>query len=176
MSEQRPNPEVAITLRRIRREDDPAVAAIIRAVMTEFGAVGEGYSIEDPEVDAMFDAYQQPRAAFWVVESDGEILGCGGYAPLKGGAPDTCELQKMYFLPPLRGRGAGRRLMHRCLDGARKNGFRLCYLETLGNMDAARRLYRHFGFSDIDAPLGATGHGGCDRWMVLELDDTETAS
>ncbi len=167
---------MSLAFRRIRREDNRAVAGIIRAVMTEFGAVGEGYSIEDPEVDAMFEAYQQAGAAFWVVESAGNILGCGGYAPLKGGAPDTCELQKMYFLPSLRSRGAGRRLMHRCLEGARSDGFRLCYLETLGNMDAARRLYRHFGFRDIDAPLGATGHGGCDRWMVLELNDTESAS
>ncbi len=65
--------------------------------------------------------------------------------------------------------------MQRCLDGARSDGFRWCYLETLGNMHAARRLYRQFGFREIDAPLGATGHGGCDRWMVLALDDTETA-
>jgi putative acetyltransferase len=165
------NDDDTIVLRLIEREDDPAVASIIRAVMTEFGAVGQGYSIEDPEVDTMFATYHRPRAAFWVIETSGEIAGCGGYAPLKGGEPDTCELQKMYFLPALRGRGMGQRLMHHCLEGARTDGFRRIYLETLENMDAAGRLYRHFGFQEIDSPLGATGHCGCDRWMVLDLDN-----
>lgn len=149
--------------------DDPAIAGIIRTVMTEFGAVGEGYSIEDPEVDAMFAAYDRPGAAFWVVERDGEVLGCGGIAPLKGGTPDTCELQKMYFLAPLRGLGVGAELLRICLVEARKLDYRQCYLETLDSMISARRLYRRYGFRDIDAPLGATGHCGCDRWMVVDL-------
>ena len=149
--------------------DNPAVAGIIRVVMTEFGAVGEGYSIEDPEVDTMFEAYYRPGAEFWVVELDGEVLGCGGYAPLKGGESDTCEIQKMYFLDTLRGRGLGSTLLRRCIEAARDAGYRLCYLETLESMDAARRLYRHYGFEDRNAPLGATGHCGCDRWMVLDL-------
>lgn len=156
-------------IRPIRQEDDPAVAAIIRTVMTEFGAVGEGYSIEDPEVDAMYAAYDQPRSAFWVVERDGEVLGCGGFAPLKGGDPDTCELQKMYFLPGLRGLGLGARLLELCLEQATAAGYQVCYLETLGTMHGARKLYRRYGFEERDAPLGSTGHCGCDRWMVLEL-------
>ena len=160
-------------IRPSRPGDDPAIANIIRTVMTEFGAVGEGYSIEDPEVDAMFGAYDHPRAAFWVVELDGEVLGCGGIAPLKGGGPETCELQKMYFLNALRGLGAGSALLRQCLAKARELAFRQCYLETLDSMGAARRLYRRYGFGDIDAPLGATGHCGCDRWMVLDLTDDE---
>jgi putative acetyltransferase len=51
-------------LRPIAVADNPAVAQIIRTVMTEFGAVGKGYSIEDPEVDAMYEAYQDPRSAY----------------------------------------------------------------------------------------------------------------
>jgi len=42
------------------RTDNPAVAGIIRDVMTEFGAVGRDYSISDPEVEAMFEAYPAP--------------------------------------------------------------------------------------------------------------------
>ena len=33
------------------------MARIIRDVMTEFGAVGDGYSIMDSEVNSMFEAY-----------------------------------------------------------------------------------------------------------------------
>ncbi len=156
-------------IRPIRPEDNPAVAAIIRAVMTEFGAVGPGYSINDPEVDTMFEAYDRPGAAFWVIEREGRVEGCAGIAPLKGGEADTCELQKMYFIPGLRGLGLGARLMDLCLREAAAAGYRQCYLETLASMSGARRLYRGYGFTDIDQAMGATGHCGCDRWMVREL-------
>ena len=59
--------------------------------------------------------------------------------------------------------------MARCLDAARGFGFRQCYLETLTGMDAAQSLYHRSGFTRIDHPLGATGHGGCDRYYVLDL-------
>ncbi len=58
-------------IRPIDAADDAAVAALIRTVMTEFGAVGCGFSIGDPEVDAMSSAYPPPRAAFFVVEVGG---------------------------------------------------------------------------------------------------------
>jgi putative acetyltransferase len=43
------------------------------------------------------------------------------------------------------------------------------YLETLKTMTAARRLYESFGFEPRLAPLGATGHFGCDAWFVREV-------
>ena len=93
----------------------------------------------------------------------------GGVAPLVGGDPGTCELRKMYFLPAARGIGAGAAMMARCLQTAREFGFSRCYLETLGGMDAAMRLYERTGFRRLDAPLGATGHGGCNTFYLLDL-------
>jgi len=69
----------------------------------------------------------------------------------------------------LRGTGSGGRLLARILEAARTAGYRQCYLETLGSMEAARRLYVKHGFSDIDTPLGKTGHSACNRWMVRDL-------
>ena len=42
-------------------EDNAAVATVIRTVMPEFGACGEGFAINDPEVDYMHRAYAAPR-------------------------------------------------------------------------------------------------------------------
>ena len=159
----------AWSIRPIRAEDDARVAAIIRTVMPEFGATGCGFAINDPEVDWMTRAYAAPRSAYFVVERDGEVLGGGGVAPLEGGPDDTCELRKMYFLPEARGLGAGAAMMARCLDAARGFGFARCYLETLGGMDAAMTLYERSGFGRIDAPMGATGHGGCNTFYLREL-------
>jgi len=159
----------AFLIRPIEPRDDAAMAAIIRAVMPEFGADGPGFAIHDAEVDAMCVAYAQPRCSYFVVERDGVVVGGGGVAPLAGGEADVCELRKMYFLPQARGIGAGTAMMQRCLDAARAHGFRRCYLETLTGMDAAQALYQRSGFVPICAPLGGTGHHGCDRWFIREL-------
>ena len=156
-------------IRPIEAGDDAAMAGIIRAVMPEFGACGDGFAINDPEVDWMSRAYAQPRSAYFVLESGGVVVGGGGVAPLEGGDADTCELRKMYFLPEARGLGAGAAMMARCLEAARAAGFRRCYLETLAGMDAAMKLYERSGFRRIPGPMGATGHGGCNTFYLLAL-------
>lgn len=158
-----------LSFRRIQPVDDAAVAAIIRTVMPEFGAVGPGFAINDPEVDFISRAYSGPRAAYFVVVDDRQrVVGGGGVAPLAGAPDEVCELRKMYFLPEARARGAGEALLRQCLQTARELGFRRCYLETLTGMDAARRLYQKLGFAKTCA-MGATGHHGCDRFYLLEL-------
>jgi putative acetyltransferase len=91
-------------------------------------------------------------------------------APLRNGPADVCELQKMYFLPGARGRGLGERMIQACLAEARRLGYRTCYLETLSGMDAAQKLYARMGFRPICGPMGSTGHHGCDKWFILDLE------
>ena len=158
-------------IRPIRRDDDAAVAAIIRDVMTEFFCNREGFAIHDAEVQAMSQAYPGGRAQFYVVESLGEALGCGGFGPLAGAPPDEqiCELRKMYFRTALRGRGLGERLLRLLIAQMREQGYRTCYLETTGQMHKARVLYERLGFVAIGGPLGKTGHSACDRFYVRDL-------
>ncbi|MGE3854238.1 MAG: GNAT family N-acetyltransferase [Planctomycetota bacterium] len=164
--------QAAYRIRPIRRADEPAVAAIIRRVMTEHGASGEGFSIMDPEVDHMHAAYRGPRAGFSVVEhiATGRLAGVAGFARLAGSDdPTICELRKMYYLPELRGLGLGARMMQLVLADAAAAGFDTCYLETLNSMHRARRLYEAFGFRPLPGPLGCTGHTRCDSWYSLDL-------
>ena len=155
-----------LTLRPITPADNPAVARIVRTVMPEFGCVGEGFSINDPELEDMYTTYHQPRSAFYVLEEDASPVGVGGYAPLTGGDDSVCELRKMYLLPEARGKGGGKLIMEACLAGAQKAGFTAMYLETVTAMTTAAQVYRKYGFAPIDGPMGATGHGGCDRFML----------
>ena len=165
----------AFSIRPMAPTDNRVVAEIIRSVMTEFGAVGQGYSIEDPEVDAMYEAYQTPRSCFYVVTTPDRVVGCGGLGPLLGGDSETCELKKMYYLPLARGRGLGRRLLERLIGDARALGYRQMYLETLVRMEGANRLYRKLGFVPLAGPWGATGHCGCDHFYVLDLATSPSA-
>ena len=157
------------SIRECQPADAAAIRDIIRRVMTDIGAVGPGYAIVDPEVEDMPAAYANPRAAYFVVEQDGQVLGGAGIAPLTGAEPSVCELRKMYFLDALRGKGAGRALLKHCLDTARERGFRQCYLETLPHLDAACHLYEQAGFQRIDAAMCNTGHFGCNRFYLIDL-------
>jgi len=158
-----------LSIRLIEKKDNAVIAEIIRLVMTEFEAVGCGYSINDSEVDDMYTAYASERFAFYVVELNGRVLGCGGFGPLTNAEQDTCELRKMYFKSELRGLGVGTKLLKLCLDEAAKAGFRHCYLETMDTMEQAQRLYGKHGFGYLDKPMGKTGHSSCGTWMAREL-------
>lgn len=157
------------TIRAIQKRDNRQIARVIRDVMTEFKAVGEGYSINDPEVDDMFGNYRDDRSCYFVVVHQEQVVGGGGIGPLAGGDRLTCEVRKMFFLPTARGVGLGRRLLTMLLDEARCRDYQRCYLETLERMWQANELYRQTGFQELDKPLGNTGHGRCERWYVYNL-------
>ncbi len=155
--------------RPIQKKDNLQMARVIREVMTEYQAVGEGYSIMDPEVDDMYGFYKNKQSCFYVIELNGEVVGGGGIAPLAGGDPEVCELRKMYFLPSTRGLGLGKKMLLLMLDKAREKGFKVCYLETLDRMWRANQLYSNNGFKALKKPMGNTGHCGCDRWYAFDL-------
>jgi len=163
------NTALAYSIRPIAATDNAAMAGVIRTVMPEFGASGPGFAIHDPEVDDMAGAYAMPGCAYFVVERDGRVCGGGGIAPLLGDSTGICELRKMYFLPELRGLGAGSELIRLCLGRARNLGYTRCYLETLTGMDAAQKLYEMHGFERIASALGNTGHFGCNRFYLRAL-------
>lgn len=156
-------------IRPIEPGDDEAVRDLVQTVMPEFGCEGPGFAISDPEVHHMHAAYAGSGAGYLVLERAGRVVGGAGFAPLEGGEVGVCELRKMYFLPEARGQGQGRRLLQAVLEAARGAGYTRCYLETTPQMEAAQALYRAAGFKRLDAPMGATGHHGCDVWYVLGL-------
>jgi putative acetyltransferase len=156
-------------IRLIRREDNPQIAKIIRTVMPEFGASGQGFAIHDKEVDDMFEAYSREGCAYYVCEVEGRIVGGGGVAPLEGGDSSTCELKKMYFLSEARGKGLGAKVLQACLQSAKELGYKTCYLETFNTMSQAMKVYEQHGFKKINGPMGNTGHFACDTFYTIEL-------
>jgi len=159
----------ATPLRPMQKTDNPAIAAIIRCVLTEFGCTAPGFAIHDPEVDFIFETYDRAGCAYFVVEHEGVVVGGSGVAPLKGGDADICELQKNYLLPDYRGNGYGLMLFKSCMEAAKALGYKRCYLETLEHMTAARKIYEREGFEQIKEPMGNTGHFACNCWYVKEL-------
>lgn len=159
----------SIRIREIQKLDNAQMAAIVRDVLTDFGAPKIGTAYADPYLDTLFEVYNVPRAIYFVVEKNGKILGGAGIMQLENSDNSICELQKMYFLPELRGLGFGTQLMKLCLEKAIEFGFESCYIETMSYMDAAQKLYRKSGFEYLDHPIGNTGHNSCGVWMLKKL-------
>ncbi|MEG3129767.1 GNAT family N-acetyltransferase [Pantoea cypripedii] len=159
-----------LQVRPITAADNPLIAQVIRAVSAEFGLTADkGYTVSDPNLDRLFELYSEANSAYWIVEHQGQVLGGGGVAPLACSAPDICELQKMYFMPEVRGFGLARDLALRAMDYARQQGFRRCYLETTGSLTRAIKLYESLGFTLIEEALGCTGHVDCEVRMLRTL-------
>lgn len=156
-------------IRQIKKEDNEAVAQLIRSVFDEMEIPKTGTAYEDPYLDLMFEEYNKPRSVYYVIEKENKIIGCCGIAPLENGDSKICELQKMYFLPETRGLGFGTKMMEKCLEAARNFDFEKCYIETMPFMHAAQKLYIRSGFKYLEAPLGNTGHSSCPVWMLKEL-------
>ena len=157
------------TIREIRPEDDPQLADLIKQVMTEIGAIGEGYSINDPEVQAMSQNYTGPRARYFVLVDVDQVLGGGGFARLTDAPQTTCELRKMYFLPGARGLGKAQEMLNLIIDEAKAAGYTKMYLETITGADKAIALYERNGFTKSPCSQGNTGHSGCDTFYERDI-------
>ncbi|MGL4615779.1 MAG: bifunctional helix-turn-helix transcriptional regulator/GNAT family N-acetyltransferase [Shewanella sp.] len=161
--------QMGYLIRQATPEDDAAIAHVIRAVSAEYGLTADkGYSVADPTLDCLSQIYAQPGAHYWVIECAGQVLGGAGIAPLVGN-PGICELQKMYFMPDIRGKGLAKRLALLAFDFARQTGYQSCYLETTAVLTEAVKLYEHLGFQHLSTPLGNTGHDACEIPMLLAL-------
>ena len=158
------------------REIRPIEPADVRALLTiiadsrgEYGIADRGVELLEPADRALYETYQRQRSLYFVALLGGEVVGGAGVAPLAGADPLTCELQRMYLRPEARGRGIGEALLERCLAAARQFLYVRCYLETVTQMQAALEFYARHGFSDLQAPLGQTGHAHNDRWLMRSL-------
>ncbi|MGL4713003.1 MAG: bifunctional helix-turn-helix transcriptional regulator/GNAT family N-acetyltransferase [Shewanella sp.] len=157
-------------IRQATAQDDAAIAKVIRDVSAEYGLTADkGYSVADPTLDCLSEIYAQAGAHYWVIELEGRILGGAGIAPLANNE-GVCELQKMYFMPEIRGKGLATRVALMALDFARETGYQCCYLETTAVLHEAVKRYEKLGFMHLSTPLGNTGHDACEMPMLLKLD------
>jgi putative acetyltransferase len=158
-----------LEIRPIEPADVPALLQIIAESRAEYGIADRVAELLEPADHALYASYQRQRTLYFVALLGGEVVGGAGVAPLAGADPLTCELQRMYLRPDARGRGIGDALLERCLAAAKQFLYVRCYLETVTQMHAALEFYGRHGFRDLQAPLGRTGHGHNDRWMMRTL-------
>ncbi|HET6227656.1 MAG TPA: GNAT family N-acetyltransferase [Bacteroidia bacterium] len=158
-----------ITIRKIRKEDNPAIENIIKQVLTEHGVNKPGTAYYDSSLQHMFEFYSVPKSIYFIAEENNRIVGGGGIFPTDGLPADTCELVKMYLLPEMRGKGVGKSLIQTCLQFAKQAGYKRIYLETMNELSKAVKIYEKTGFELLTGPLGNTGHFACTIRMIKPL-------
>ena len=158
-----------MTIRKIQKQDNQQIAAVIRKVLTELNVPKVGTAYADPQLDFMFETYNEAKSVYFVIENEGKILGGAGVKQLENEEKNICELQKMYVLSDARNLGLGAKLIENCLKKAIEFEFESCYLETMPYMEDAQKLYKKVGFDYIFCPLGNTGHTSCPVWMLKKL-------
>lgn len=157
------------SIRLIEPKDNVALAAVIRAALTEFGANKPGTVYYDPTTDQLFQLFETPGSVYYVAEKDNQILGGCGIFPTVGLPDKTCELVKLYLAPEARGTGLGKALMLKAMAWAKETGYEQVYLETMPELSNAVTMYEKLGYNRLPKSLGNSGHDGCSIWMLKAL-------
>ena len=157
------------TIRPIEKKDNLRVAEIIRECLTEYGGDHRTDTAwGDPYLERFSEVYVLENNAYWVAENEEGLVVAGvGIGPMDG-VDGICELQKMYCMPEYRGKGCNQQLMDKALEFAAKH-YKRCYLETMDNMDRAKRFYVKHGFYQTDETIGSTGHDGCQSHYIIDF-------
>jgi GNAT superfamily N-acetyltransferase len=130
-----------LTHRLARCDDLDALRTLMDAAISELQKLflDEG-QIESSRMIMGLDTQLIDDGAYFVVEADGEIAGCGGWsrrATLYGGdqspgrsaalldpAKDAARVRAMYTHPRLTRKGVGRLILSLCEEAARSKGFK----------------------------------------------------
>jgi len=129
----------------MRIEIDDLSRPAIHALLSEH--LAHMYELSPPEQVFALDLskLKSPDITFWTAWDDELLLGCGA---LKELTPRQGEIKSMRTPAKLRGRGAGRALLHHIIETARQRRYDSLSLETGTHPEflSAQQLYKSAGF------------------------------
>lgn len=160
-----------LTHRLARRADIPALRALMDAAIGELQAPFlTGEQIASSRLIMGIDTQLIDDGTYFIVESDGEIAGCGGWsrrATLYGGdqtpgrsaswldpSHDAARTRAMYTHPRHARQGVGRLVLGLCEQAARAEGF--TRMELMATM-AGVPLYRACGYEAVEPVSDSRG-------------------
>jgi putative acetyltransferase len=133
---------------------------LFRAYAAEYAAsIAESLCFQgfEAELAGLPGRYARPSGCLLLAMAGGEPAGCVAMRDRGGG---TCEMRRLFVLPPYRGRGVGRLLIEEGIRRGERAGYRRMVLDTLPEMVGALALYRGLGFTETapywDCPVERT--------------------
>ena len=162
---------MSLTHRLARREDVPALAALMEAAIAELQKpfLSEGQIASSRAIMGL-DTQLIDDGTYVIVEAEGALAGCGGWSrrtTLYGGdhssrrsaalldpEVDAARIRAMYTHPRHARQGVGRLVLRVCEDAARAAGFkRVELMATLAGVP----LYRSSGYQSHEQVLDDRG-------------------
>ena len=159
-----------LNYRSLTAADDAVLASIIRTSLEQMHLNLPGTAYSDPELDHLSAYYaREPkkRTYFVALDDAGQVVGGVGvaeFAPI----PNCAEIQKLYLIDAVRGKGYGKELMRLAETWSREAGYRQLYLETHSNLQIAIKLYQKLGFTEIERPKEVL-HSTMDHFYINHL-------
>ena len=158
-------------IRNAEAADIPEIERVMRDSIT--GISNRSYDAKQVESALQFVAHLDrdlvDDKTYFVVESDGEIVGCGGWsrrARLYAGsgsssgdarfldpAAEAARIRAMFVVPRFERRGIGRLILERCENDARVAGFRRVELMAMLSGEAMYAACGYRAIEDVPAKL-----------------------
>ena len=168
------NPRPDILVRPPVMEDAPALAELGRRTFIETFVVEDGFAIPYPKADlerfldagfgieATMKRLNEPGAAWWVADRDGELLAYANVGPNGLPHPEAqagdVELRKLYVSRAAQGLGLGSRLLAEALTWMEASVPAAQWIGVWSGNAKAQKLYAAHGFEKVgeyDYPVGA---------------------
>ena len=138
--------------REMTEADNEAVATLVRNNLIQFGLDIPGTVYFDEGLDHLSDYYGTEERRYFVIEDgSGKVIGGIGFARFEP-MEDTAELQKLYLDDSAKGSGLGYELVDFIEGKMRDAGYKVSYLETHDNLQAAIHIYMKSGYVEISRP------------------------
>jgi ribosomal protein S18 acetylase RimI-like enzyme len=147
--------------------DRGAIVALLRQYEAGLG-VSLCFQGFEAELAGLPGAYATPGGQMLLARTpgDGHVIGLVALRCVTG-APDLCEMKRLYVSPSARCLGLGRTLALAIMEEARRLGYARICLDTLPGMAEAQTLYRSLGFSQTIISRPATGVSRAEPTVLL---------
>lgn len=139
------------------------ISALLRSHLQQLAALSPPESMHALDLNAL----RKPEITFWSIWDGEELAGCGALKELDG---EHGEIKSMRTAGRHLRKGVASRMLEHIIQEARRRKYRRLSLETgsMEEFEAARRLYRKFGFRECGTFVGYVEDPN-SVFMTLEL-------
>lgn len=101
----------------------------------------------DDELQELQNKYGLPDGRLYLAFLGDEAVGCVALRKLDD---SSCEMKRLYVKTGYRGKRIGKALVEQVIEAARQTGYRQMCLDTFQFMEDAIKIYRQYGFYEIE--------------------------